>query len=251
MRWTGEHPNSDPLHGWQDHIAFQINHLAPTKTFVRNCSMLLGFRVLQNHFKTCLLASLSFAIKCYFPHCSEHDGLMEVSRTHVDNITARAQAGDISSGEWERDERDNLLVEGSWPTVDNSSRLNRHTWLASQPSAGAMGVKCTDPHRSSPSPGPSLALDPVHLASIYAVIPELVPNYASHDVFTACNKAQPDSQFGRALMFELKQGYRGKRGVKDEGNRKDSRLLNVRSTVSHTAVLSDMVSACSFEGKWL
>lgn len=38
-------------------------------------------------------------------------------------------------------------------------------------------------------------------------------------------------------------------GVKDEGNRKDSRLLHVRSTVSHTAVLADMISACFPEGK--
>lgn len=59
-----------------------------------------------------------------------------------------------SFGEQVGDERDNLLAGGSWPTLDNSSRLNHHTWSASQPSAGTMGVWCIDPpHWTSPCPG--------------------------------------------------------------------------------------------------
>lgn len=48
--------------------------------------------------------------------------------------------GDIRFGERVHDDRDDLLAGGSWPTLDNSSRLNRHTWSAFQPSAGTMGV---------------------------------------------------------------------------------------------------------------
>lgn len=51
------------------------------------------------------------------------------------------------------DESENLLAGGSWPTLDNSSRLNRHTWSASEPSAATMGVWCIDPYWTSPSAG--------------------------------------------------------------------------------------------------
>lgn len=100
--------------------------------------------------------------------------------------------GDISFGEQARDERDDLLAGGSWPTLDNSSRLNRHTWSASQPSAGTRGVWCVDPPMERPQLSPGL--DSVQVATTYAVISQPVPNYASSDVFTACNKAQCDSQ---------------------------------------------------------
>lgn len=59
-----------------------------------------------------------------------------------------------SFGEQVGDERDNLLAGGSWPTLDNSSRLNHHTWSASQPSAGTMGVWCIDPP-IGPAPAPA------------------------------------------------------------------------------------------------
>lgn len=81
------------------------------------------------------------------------------------------------------DESENLLAGGSWPTLDNSSRLNRHTWSASEPSAGTMGVWCIDPLLDQPQHRLGLAF--VQVAATYAVISELVPNYTSSNVFTA------------------------------------------------------------------
>lgn len=72
------------------------------------------------------------------------------------------------------DGRGDLLAGGSWPTLDDSSRLNRHTQSASEPSAGTMGVWCINPPLDQPQP--RLGLAPVQVAATYAVISELVPN---------------------------------------------------------------------------
>lgn len=100
--------------------------------------------------------------------------------------------GDICFGERVHDDRDDLLAGGSWPTLDNSSRLNRHTWSALQPSAGTMGVWGRDTPLERPLPRPGL--DSVQVVTAYAVIYEPVPNYTSSDMFMAWNKAQFDSQ---------------------------------------------------------
>lgn len=145
-----------------------------------------------SHFEIYLLASFSFAIKCYSPNC-KHDSQIFLFLYPQQSYTTSQliHTGDISFGERARDERDNLLVGGSWPTLDNSSRLNRHTWSASQPSAGTMGVWCVDPPLNQPLLRPGL--DFVQVDATYAVICEPVPIYASSR-FPARNKAQFESQ---------------------------------------------------------
>lgn len=96
-----------------------------------------------HHFKIYLLASFSFAIKCYSQNCGHDSEILIILHPQQNYTTSQLiHTGDISFGERVHDERDNLLAGGSWPTLDNSSRLNRHTWSASQPSAGTIGVWC-------------------------------------------------------------------------------------------------------------
>lgn len=121
--------------------------------------------------------------------------------------------GDISFGERTRDERDDLLAGGSWPTLDNSSRLNRHTWSASQPSAGTVGVWCMDPHRTGPCPGlawtlfrwlphmlSSLNRCPIML-HLMCLLPE-----TKHSLIHSCT----------AAPVEANREYEGKPRVNDE-----------------------------------
>lgn len=115
--------------------------------------------------------------------------------------------GDISFGERVRDERDDLLAGGSWPTLDNSGRLNRHTWSASQPSAGAMGVFCIDPHRICPNPGLAWTLFRwlLHMLSSLNQCPITL-----HLMCLLSETKHSLIHSGRAMQFELKQGYEGK-----------------------------------------
>lgn len=129
-------------------------------------------------------------------------------RSH--NITARRHRR-LFFGEGAHDERDDLRLSGNWPTLDNSSRLKRHTWSAPQPSAGAMGVWCIDPPPEQPLHRPGL--DSVQVAATYAVISEPVPNYASPNVFTAWDKAPFDSQGQSRAVW--RQHFEGKSRVKD------------------------------------
>ncbi len=131
-----------------------------------------------------LHASFLLTIKCYFQSCEHVLKIVRSLHPQQNYTTSQLKhTGDISFGEQAHDERDNLLAGGSWPTLDNSSRLNRHTWSASQPSAGTMGVWCIDPPTDQPLP--RLGLDSVQVTATYAVMSELVPNRASSDVFTA------------------------------------------------------------------
>lgn len=188
-----------PLHMWLNHISisFQQNSSSPPKhrhgNLWKELALVARLPSALHHFKIYLLASFSFAIKCYSHNC-EHDSEIVIFLHPQQSYTTSQliHTGDISFGEWVHDERDNLLAGGSWPTLDNSSRLNHHTWSASQPSAGTIGVWCIEPPLDQPQPWPGL--DSVQVAATYAVISELVPNYASSDVFTAWNKAQFDSQ---------------------------------------------------------
>lgn len=137
-----------------------------------------------HHFKIYLLASFSFAIKCYSQNCQHDSEILLFLHPQQSYTTSQLiHRGHIRFGERVHDERDNLLAGGSWPTLDNSSRLNLHTWSASQPSAGTMGVWCIDLPSDQPQPRPGL--DSVQVAATYAVISELVPNYTSSGVFTA------------------------------------------------------------------
>lgn len=177
---------------------FQIHHLLPNtdmKIFGRNYSVFLGSQVLLIFSRfTCLphFHSQSSAFSPPIPWAWLRKSHSPPPTADLYNIIAHIHTGDISFGERAHDERDNLLVGGSWPTLDNSSRLNRHTWSASQPSAGTRGVWCIEPPPDQPLHRPGL--DSVQVAATYAVISEPVPNYASSDVFTAWNKAQFDSQ---------------------------------------------------------
>lgn len=162
-----------------------------------------------HHFSIYLLALFSFVIKYYLQNC-EHDLEMFIFLHSLQSYTTSQlkHTGDISFGEIAHDERDNLLAGGSWPTLDNSSRLNRHTWSASQPSAGTMGVWCIDPPTDQPLP--RLGLDSVQVTATYAVISEPVPN-RTHLMFLL-----PETKHScKALQFELNQEYKRKLRVKD------------------------------------
>lgn len=120
------------------------------------------------------------AISHYHEHDSESLIVLHPHTTYTSHVI---HTGDIRFGKLAHDGGDNLLAGGSWPTVDHSSRLNGHTWSASQPSAGTMRVCGIDLPPDQPLHRPGL--DSVQVAATYGVISELVPNYASSDVFTS------------------------------------------------------------------
>lgn len=119
------------------------------------------------------------------------------------------------------DESENLLAGGSWPTLDNSSRLNRHTWSASEPSAATMGVWCIDPYWTSPSAGLAWPLFRwlLHMLSSLNWCPItlhlmcLLPK-TKHSLILSCG----------AALFGLEQRYGGKLRVREDG---ESMLIDV------------------------
>lgn len=150
---------------------------------------------------------------CWVPQCSFPIWWLTKSQSGpptADHTTSQLRDTGFF-GEGAHDERDDLQVSGNWPTLDNSSRLKRHTWSTPQPSAGAMGVWCIDPPPEQPMHRPGL--DSVQVAATYAVISEPVPNYASANVFTAWDKAPFDSQWQSRAVW--RQRFEGKSRVKD------------------------------------
>lgn len=118
--------------------------------------------------------------------------LMEVTLAFQSHTLQLVHTGNVGSGEWKPTDGDNL-VAGSWPTMDNSSRLNRHTGSALQPSAATLGVWCKPPpYDIGPGPGPAWS----QFRCLLCMMSTLNEGQVMHHPICRLGEAkpQPDSQ---------------------------------------------------------
>lgn len=161
----------------------QIHHLLPNS---KNYSLLLGSQIRDS-----LLFFIFTSNQVPSSGICWRDSELHSSALAADlcDITAHTQQTPVFDG------RETLLGGGSRPSLDKSSRLNRHTWSAFQPSAGTMGVWCEDPPLERRWRRPVLDSD-----QVVGVIAEPVPSYASADAFTARDNGQFDSQLSSTAV---------------------------------------------------
>lgn len=129
------------IHGYDLSYLQHSTSSAPSKQrYWEELARFAGLPSALHHFKIYFLVLLICNERLFQKNASLTQKF-SYSSTHSSHTTSQLiHTGDISFGERAHDERDNLLAGGSWPTLNNSSRLNRHTWSASQPSAGTKGV---------------------------------------------------------------------------------------------------------------